>query len=62
MPVGDEFKCDACGEFFAKAWSDEEAALERRENFPWLRKEDAVTVCDGCYRRIMGLPAAEAQS
>jgi hypothetical protein len=62
MPTSSEFTCADCGETYNKAWSDEEAHAEREENFPGLRQEDAVVVCDDCYRNSLGLPPREKQS
>jgi hypothetical protein len=46
------FTCDECGGTFRKAWTDKEAAEERRENFPDHDGAWAI-VCDDCYSAIM---------
>lgn len=55
--TNDQYTCDKCSGVFDKGWSDEEAEKERIENFGHLNPEDMATVCDPCYRKIMGLPA-----
>lgn len=47
-----EFTCDACGETFPKAWSDEEAHAEAEEVFPDGVGDDPAMVCDDCYEQM----------
>jgi len=41
--------------YFPCAWSEEEAITERERDFPSVKQEDCVVVCDDCYK-AMGLP------
>lgn len=54
----DAYTCADCGNTFPKGWSDEEAAAERDRDFPGLADEDAVVVCDDCYRAMRKLAAS----
>jgi DNA-directed RNA polymerase subunit RPC12/RpoP len=47
------YKCAHCGETFKKGWSDEEAEVELKENFPDLAGEPCLVVCDDCYTKFM---------
>ena len=51
------FVCESCGGAFEKGWTDEESQAEAEQLFTAEELADAATVCDDCYRRIMGLPA-----
>lgn len=50
-----EFRCEACGEVFPKAWSDEEAEAECAENFPGLPESERAVVCDDCFKKMTRL-------
>lgn len=58
------FDCAQCGGTFTKGWTDEEARAEAERNYgvPAERVVEPATVCDDCYRAVMGwvetLPAA----
>lgn len=45
-----EFQCAVCGGIFEKAWSEEEAEAELKNDFPGFVKEECDTVCDDCYK------------
>lgn len=49
-----EYKCRMCGVVFEKAWSDEEAAQELKDNFGNPSIDDCDIVCDDCYKNFMG--------
>lgn len=53
-----EFKCDACGGIFQKAWSEQEAVDESKKLHARLdldyETEEKMRVCDDCFR-TMGL-------
>ena len=56
MPAPVEwFVCAHCGERFQKAWTDEAAAAEARQNFGVDDPKAAglATVCDDCFRMIL---------
>lgn len=42
------FTCADCGGTWEKAWSDEQADEERKEN-GWGDVVDVVLVCDDCF-------------
>lgn len=50
-----EFRCEACGEVFPKAWTDEEAEAECEENFPGLPEGERAVVCDDCFKKMTRL-------
>lgn len=49
----EEFICDNCKGTFIKAWSEEEALKEAKEN--GFDANTCVMVCDDCYKKIMEL-------
>ena len=49
-----EYTCAECGGRFEKAWSDEDAEKEMRENFgTHITTADCDVLCDDCYRMFM---------
>lgn len=54
------YTCAMCRETFDYAWTDEEAEAEYQGDFPdeSAAEVERDIVCDGCYRKVMGLPAA----
>jgi hypothetical protein len=50
--MGAEFTCEACGETFPKAWTDEDAHAEASAVFRPEEREDEAVVCDGCWRAM----------
>lgn len=48
-----EFRCQRCGEVYAKGWTDDEAAAEFREQFPGFGTEECALVCSECYGDFM---------
>lgn len=49
-----EFRCEACGEIYGKAWSDEEANKEA--DAIWTKEERATpqaVICDDCFQKGM---------
>jgi len=46
------FKCCVCGGTFEKAWSDEEAIAEMKQEFD-KPVEECDVVCDDCYEKLM---------
>ena len=53
MADNKEFTCARCGETFEKAWTDEEAATERKQNWPGWKEEDCDVICDDCHKVFM---------
>lgn len=58
----EEFTCECCEEKFTKGWSEEEAEEEMKKDYPSLKKEDAVKVCQDCYYEIIALHHTIARS
>ena len=52
MTTQNEFTCDACGESFEKAWSDEKAIAESKKAFPDDDYTDMAVVCDDCWHKM----------
>ncbi len=51
-----KFKCDMCHGVFIKAWTHEDALLEKERN-GWgsMKTSHMAEVCDDCYKKIMVL-------
>lgn len=51
-----EFKCEECLGIFEHDpdWTEEDKLTEVNENFPELPQEERASVCDDCYKEIMG--------
>lgn len=47
-----EYQCANCDGIFIKGWSDEEQDAEFSTNFPGIRQQDAVVICDDCYIKV----------
>jgi hypothetical protein len=53
--TGRSFTCDACGETFPMARSDEEARAEAEEIFGEHVWADPITMlCEDCWKKIIG--------
>jgi len=50
----DFFVCEQCGGEFEKGWTDDEASAEYEAEFGSLSTGDVASVCDDCYKVIMG--------
>lgn len=49
------FTCEHCKATFPKAWSDDEAEAEARQNWGGdLPLEEKAVVCEDCYRKFIG--------
>lgn len=49
------YVCRACGTKYESGWSHEEALAEFGEDYPGHDLEDAVIVCDDCYKLLTGM-------
>jgi hypothetical protein len=49
------FQCAMCKGVFEKAWSDEEAKAERKENFGSDVQPTDALICDVCYREMVAI-------
>lgn len=49
------FKCAACGGLFTSFRSEEEKLKEMQDNFGYLKEEERVSICTGCYNRAKRL-------
>lgn len=49
-----QFTCAACHGTFQNGWTDEERNAERDELFPGLQPEDTISVCDDCFKVLVG--------
>lgn len=51
-----QYRCDICKGTFNKVSTDEEVDAEYRQTFPdaVARGDETATVCDNCYKVIMG--------
>jgi hypothetical protein len=45
-----EFKCFCCEQTYEKAWTDDEAREEFKDNYPTDDPDDILVVCDDCYK------------
>lgn len=49
----DTFICEECKKEFIKEWSDDEAEIEFKTEFPDFPMENCAIVCEDCYHRLM---------
>jgi hypothetical protein len=54
-----QFQCANCKGIFEKAWTDEEAKAELRENFDYISTDECDFVCNDCYEEIMKIKKIE---
>jgi hypothetical protein len=50
--MSETYTCAACGETYAKGWTDEKAKAELEATFPSFEPEDCGVVCDDCYKKM----------
>jgi hypothetical protein len=57
------FTCENCGGTWEKAWTDDEARAEASVDFAdeLASGQPMCTVCDDCYRAMMGDEAFRAE-
>jgi hypothetical protein len=53
------FTCASCGGTWEKGWTEAEKEAERRSLFAEL-DDETDTVCEDCFRRLMGRVQVEA--
>lgn len=51
IKAGTHYQCAACGGFFEKGTSDEEAKAESRKLWGDLPPEALVIICDDCFQK-----------
>lgn len=57
---GEEYQCGLCGELYLKGQSDEDAEAEAERNLAPGTLDEAVIVCDSCYKVLMMWAAENA--
>lgn len=50
--MAETYKCGHCKEVFEKAWSDEEALAEMKQEWGNLAEDNRAVVCDDCFNKF----------
>ena len=52
MSEDNSYTCAECQGVFEKGWTDEEAQLEMKIDFPGMTMGKTAIICDDCYKKL----------